>query len=76
MEEQTEIKMYDHALVPTSQTSTDSLATFASIETDELIAAFLSGKSSKTIEAYKRDLEDFRQFLKVTDIDSAAKSKI
>ncbi|AFM28242.1 tyrosine-type recombinase/integrase [Desulfomonile tiedjei] len=33
-----------------------------SISTKELLDAFLSGKSPKTIEAYRRDLEDFRAF--------------
>jgi integrase/recombinase XerC len=48
-------------------------ATFNSVDTDELLAAFLSGKSPKTVEAYKRDLEDFNLFLEAPDMDHAAK---
>ncbi len=65
--------MYDQALVPASETSTDSVAILPSIEADELLAAFLSGKSPKTIEAYKRDLEDFRLFLEASDMDHVAR---
>ena len=39
-----------------------------SISAQELFEAFLSDKSPKTIAAYRRDLEDFSQFLGSTDI--------
>ncbi|MGO9568257.1 MAG: tyrosine-type recombinase/integrase [Desulfomonilaceae bacterium] len=42
------------------------------IDAQELLDVFLSGKSQRTIEAYKRDLEDFRHFLGVEDITEAA----
>ena len=37
-----------------------------------LIAAFLSGRSEKTIEAYRRDLQDFAKFTKASTLDGAA----
>lgn len=40
----------------------------------QLIGAFLSGRSEKTIQAYRQDLEDFRAFLKASSIDEAARS--
>ena len=43
------------------------------IEIDELLSAFLSGKSAKTIIAYGRDLDEFRQFLGAENINEAAR---
>ncbi len=43
------------------------------IDTHSLLESFFSGKSERTIEAYKRDLEDFRQFLGVENITEAAR---
>ncbi|MGO9121468.1 MAG: tyrosine-type recombinase/integrase [Desulfomonilaceae bacterium] len=43
------------------------------IKTEDLLDAFLSNKSEKTILAYKRDLEQFRQFLGAENINEAAK---
>ncbi len=42
------------------------------IDGQALLDSFLSGKSERTIEAYKRDLDDFRQFLGVENISEAA----
>ncbi|MFC1833866.1 tyrosine-type recombinase/integrase [Thermodesulfobacteriota bacterium] len=39
-----------------------------SISAEELLSAFLSDKSPKTIAAYRRDLEDFRGFIQADDI--------
>ncbi len=41
--------------------------------TDELITAFLSGKSARTVDAYRRDLEDFAHFLGAHDTTEAAR---
>ena len=38
-----------------------------------LIESFLSGKSQRTIDAYRLDLEDFKGFIKATTIDDAAR---
>lgn len=40
----------------------------------QLIGAFLSGRSEKTIQAYRQDLEDFRAFLGASTIDDAART--
>lgn len=40
---------------------------------NQLIQAFLSGRSEKTIQAYRADLEDFRAFLFASSIDEAAR---
>ena len=42
-----------------------------SISTRALLDAFLSDKSPKTIEAYRRDLEDFQRFLQADDMNDA-----
>lgn len=43
------------------------------INTKVLLESFYSGKSQRTIEAYRRDLDDFRQFLGVENITQAAR---
>ncbi len=43
------------------------------IDAQSLLDSFLSGKSERTIEAYRRDLDDFRQFLRVENISEAAR---
>src|SRR5438046_2713088 len=43
------------------------------VETAALTDAFLSGKSPRTIAAYRQDLEDFRQFVSAATIDDAAR---
>ena len=47
------------------------LVRFAS-RTDRLAEAFLTGKSERTVRAYRRDLEDFATFAGAADIDQAA----
>lgn len=39
----------------------------------DLVAAFLTGKSPRTLEAYRRDLEDFAAWAGVADINDAAR---
>lgn len=39
----------------------------------DLIKAFLSGKSQKTIHAYRQDLISLSEFLNVSSIDEAAR---
>ena len=39
---------------------------------DDLLDSFLSNKSLRTIEAYRKDLNDFRRFLDVCTIDEAS----
>jgi integrase/recombinase XerC len=40
---------------------------------DSLIQSFLSGRKATTIQAYKRDLEQFKEFLGLDSMDTAAK---
>jgi integrase/recombinase XerC len=50
----------------------DAVTILTGTQADELLESFLSDKSPKTIEAYKRDLEDFSQFLGARDINHVA----
>jgi len=56
----------------TQPTSLDTVSPALS-QAQELIQAFLSGRSPRTIEAYKHDLMDFARYLGAPDINSAAK---
>lgn len=38
----------------------------------DLIAAFLAGRSQRTLDAYRSDLEDFREFVRAQDTNEAA----
>ncbi len=49
-----------------------TLDTFPKIDVQNLLDSFFSGKSERTIEAYKRDLDDFRHFLEVENVTDAA----
>ncbi len=43
------------------------------IDAQTLLDSFMSGKSERTIEAYRRDLDDFRQFMGAENITKAAR---
>jgi integrase/recombinase XerC len=60
--------MHTLQIIPQPESISHSLT----LETD-LVQAFLRGRNQKTIEAYRRDLEDFRAFLGSPTIDDAAK---
>jgi len=62
--------MDNTALVPAS---IHSVSTTPALDTLELFAAFMAGKSQRTIEAYNRDLEDFGRFLKIETVSEAAR---
>lgn len=66
--------MYNNELAVSPYThAEDPTATSGNFQADELVRAFFSGKSPKTIEAYRRDLNDFRVFLQATDMNHVAK---
>jgi|GEM_PF-5893300 len=47
---------------------------FSGLDSGELLQAFFCGKSARTIESYRRDLQTFCEFLEVPDIAQAVKS--
>jgi integrase/recombinase XerC len=55
-----------NVLVPLSSMSVDDRVA-------ALVQSFLSGKSQRTIDAYRLDLEDFKGFVKAESIDMAAR---
>lgn len=58
----------DTALVPVSPA-----VTLPTRSTSRLVAAFLDGRNPRTLDAYRRDLEDFRAFLNVPTSNDAAR---
>lgn len=50
------------SMVPELVTAAAPL-TFSAVSPDRLVAAFLEGRNPRTVDAYRRDLEDFRAFL-------------
>lgn len=58
----------DTALVPVSPAPAPSTRTAS-----RLVAAFLEGRNPRTLDAYRRDLEDFRAFLNVPTSNDAAR---
>ena len=57
------------SLVPTSRAS--SLA-FPTIETPDVLRAWLSGRTARTLAAYRADLDAFRAYLDMPTADAAA----
>lgn len=56
------------AIIPTMTTSLEQAN-----KTALLVASFLAGRNARTLRAYRADLEDFRAFLKASDVDEAAR---
>jgi integrase/recombinase XerC len=72
----------DPELVVSSESATPTLgnsapplqiASFADVDGEELVQAFFSGKSARTIESYRRDLQTFCEFMGVSGITEAVK---
>jgi integrase/recombinase XerC len=56
------------------QSNNLSLApTATSVQTHELLRAFLSGRSPRTLKAYSQDLADFKAFTKTRTTEDAAR---
>jgi hypothetical protein len=43
------------------------------VQIDELLKAFLSGRSPCTLKAYRQDLVDFQSFARTNDVEAAAR---
>ncbi len=54
--------------------SASSLPIVTDIDVEELVSAFFSGKSQRTIESYRRDLQTFCEFLGVPGISDAVRT--
>lgn len=66
--------MYSNELVVSPYIHAEnSVSASTNVQTDDLLQAFFSGKSPKTIEAYRRDLDDFRRFLEASDMNDVAR---
>jgi integrase/recombinase XerC len=50
-----------------------SLSSITDIDVEELVTAFFSGKSQRTIESYRRDLQTFCEFIGVAGISYAVR---
>jgi len=63
--------MENVALVASQEVEKSSFANIAKME--NLLSSLMAGKSGKTIKAYRSDLEDFRAFLTVNDMNAVAR---
>ena len=61
-------------LAPTEVEPTAVIEVGRGLPVSALLAAFLSGKSPRTVRAYRRDIEDFRAFTEASTVDEAAQS--
>ena len=51
-----------------------SVPIITDIDVEELVSAFFSGKSQRTIESYRRDLQTFCEFIGVSGISDAVRA--
>jgi integrase/recombinase XerC len=62
-----------HDLVPVSSNQISNPLVPGTTDIEDLLSSFLSNKSPKTIEAYRKDLRYFTKFLNVETIEEATK---
>lgn len=60
-------------LSPTSANSQQLVQVGEQVQVNELLRAFLSGRSPRTLSAYRQDLVDFQNFTKTTSIEDSAR---
>lgn len=62
----------EHTLLPAVAPRTSNDLSPLRDEASELVEAFLSGRSERTLKAYGQDLRSFAAFVQVEDVDAAA----
>jgi hypothetical protein len=60
-------------LTPTTQINRSLRKSDAPVKVADLLSAFLSGRSPRTLKAYSQDLVDFRSFVGARNTEEAAR---